>query len=116
MSYMAPKRRKPNQGMATPSNTISNNSSNPSNPSDEVQCTGMEHGLHTIVDYQHFRFQCGVHELAGENMRSSCHKCFCYICDVSVSECAHWAWHFLATDAEPDYLVVVGTVHGVCMD
>lgn len=56
----------------------------------DVCVVGERTVLNSETFYSHFRFMCSAAE--------PCPKCFCYVCDISVSQCKNWGFHKRAKD------------------
>lgn len=56
----------------------------------DVAITGEKTILDSQVFYPHFRFMC--------KLGTPCPKCFCFVCDVPVSQCDEWGIHSMARD------------------
>mmetsp|Transcript_18746 Transcript_18746/g.23248 ORF Transcript_18746/g.23248 Transcript_18746/m.23248 type:complete len:258 (+) Transcript_18746:191-964(+) len=52
------------------------------------------------ISYPHSRFECGVHLFSGtkKDKKRHCDNCYCYVCDVRVSDCKEWNRHCVATN------------------
>lgn len=68
-----------------------------------VEIVGGKRGVCALVDYPHFRFQCGEVEFDGRSKRKArrfCARCFCYVCDVPAGSCKTWSVHAGAEDSK----------------
>jgi hypothetical protein len=70
-----------------------------SNGGEETTLDGGIQVLGTVnrIQFPHMRPHCTKYELQ-ENAVEFCDLCYCYVCDVKVSECTDWAVHCRASD------------------
>lgn len=102
--------------MSSDASTISDAAGNANSNSrvaddDDVEIIGAS-GANPLVDYPHARFHCGlfpflVNGAPGDVARTNiehCPKCYCWVCDVPVDTCCHWAEsHYAATPSSSNW-------------
>ena len=61
-----------------------------------------KHSHNALSDYPHSREDCVVHPIILHvNAELNCPQCYCYVCDVPVTDCRHWKQHCLARHQDP---------------
>lgn len=77
---------------------LSANFENADQPDEDITVVGTSAGIEALVDYPHFRFQCGTKPLSKKNAKQFCDMCFCFICDTPAKQCKKWRYHASASD------------------
>lgn len=64
---------------------------------EDLEGVDTQRGVRALVDYPHFRFDCGKFPAKDGMLQLFCDKCFCFACDEPVTECRKWRSHRFAT-------------------
>mmetsp|Transcript_4648 Transcript_4648/g.10520 ORF Transcript_4648/g.10520 Transcript_4648/m.10520 type:complete len:946 (-) Transcript_4648:127-2964(-) len=58
-------------------------------------------GHNALADFPHSRENCVTHSFKRGDKTIHCENCYCYVCDIPVSECKMWSSHCKASHGEP---------------
>lgn len=72
--------------------TIESEAAHTSSSTEDVVLVGQKTVLDSNTFYSHYHYS------HYPNSKQTCAKCFCFVCDVVVSECQLWDHHFTACD------------------